>query len=313
VALGGYAPRTHQVVDLSGCRVVEPPLERVADALRSLVDRLGVRPYDEASGEGDLRHVLLRINLGGEVLALFVVARRGGHNLAELARTLREARPEVVGVVENLQPAQSNAVIGDQAPDLVLDGAQAIEERVGTVRLRLSARSFFQVNRQVAQKIYAEVAQAARLQPGGRAVDVYSGVGGIALTLAEQGAEVLGIEESTHAVADARAGADLNGRANARFLAGDAAALLAERAAVDGRADVVVLNPPRKGCAPEVLRLAAALAPRTIAYLSCHPPSLARDLAALRGHGYACARATPFDMIPHTPHVEALAILAPAR
>ncbi len=309
VALGGYAPRSHEVVDLAGCAVAEPPLDAVADALRALIDRLGVAPYDEASGEGDLRHVVLRMNHGGEVMAVFVVARRGAHNLPELARTLREARPAVVGVVENLNPGRTNALYGEVEPDLVLDGVQAIEERIGATRLRLSPRAFLQLNRQVAARLYGDVAEAAALGGGERVIDVYAGVGGIALTLAPRAREVVGIEEHAPAVADARAGADLSGIGNARFHAGDAALLLADPAVVGERADVVVLNPPRKGCDPAVLAAAARLAPRTLLYVSCSPPSLARDLAALAARGYQAREIVGYDMLPHTPHVEALAVL----
>jgi 23S rRNA (uracil1939-C5)-methyltransferase len=310
VVMGSYAPRSHEVVDLAGCAVAEAPLEAVAGTLRELASRLGVRPFDEATGEGDLRHCVLRMNHGGEVLAVFVVARREGHNLVELARTLREARPIVVGVIENLQPdPKSNVLYGEREPDKILDGVQAIEERLGATRLRLSPRAFLQVNRGIAALLYAEVAAAAALTDGERAIDVYCGVGGIALTLARGAGEVVGIEEHAPAVADARAGADLSQIANARFVAADAAAALADPEIAGDRADVIVLNPPRKGCDPAVLASAAKLAPRTILYVSCSPASLGRDLAQLATLGYRTTKVTPYDMLPHTPHVEALAVL----
>jgi 23S rRNA (uracil1939-C5)-methyltransferase len=298
------------VVDLAGCAVVEPPLEEVARTVADLATRLGVQPFDEATAEGDLRHVVLRVNFRGSVLAVLVVARRGGHNVAELGRTLREARPEVTGVLENLQPERGNVVLGQVEPDLILDGAQAIEEDVATIRLRLSPRDFFQVNRGIAARLYADVAVAAALTGTERVIDVYSGVGGISLALAPRAWNVVGIEENLSAVASATAGADLNGITNARFHAGDAAHLLGDAPVTGDRADVVVLNPPRKGCAPEVLAAAAALLPRTILYVSCSPATLARDLTALAERGYGRLRSvTPYDMLPHTPHVEALAVV----
>jgi 23S rRNA (uracil1939-C5)-methyltransferase len=138
-----------------------------------------------------------------------------------------------------------------------------------------------------------------------RVVDAYAGAGGIALTLARQAGEVIGVEEHAGAVADAVASAALNGAPNARFVAADAAAGLR---AIE-RADAVVLNPPRKGCEPPVLTEVARLGPRAIAYLSCAPDTLARDLAVLAAHGYRLREVTPFDMLPHTPHVEALAVV----
>ncbi len=309
VILGAFAPRSHEVVDLSGCAVAEPPLDELASTVAELATRLGVRPFDERSARGDLRHVVLRVSARGEVMAVLVVARRGIEAIARLGRALRAARPEVIGVVENLHAARGNVLFGEVEPDVVLDGTGVLDEFVGGTRLRLSARAFFQVNRALAALLYADVAAAAALGGVERVVDVYCGVGGIALTLAPRAAAVVGIEEHAGAVADAAAGAALNHVSHARFFAGDAAALLGDPSVVGDRADVVVLNPPRKGCDPAVLAAAAKLAPRTILYVSCSPTTLALDLAALGPLGYRARRVTPYDMLPHTPHVEALAVI----
>jgi 23S rRNA (uracil1939-C5)-methyltransferase len=190
-----------------------------------------------------------------------------------------------------------------------LAGATALEERVGTVRLRLSATAFFQVNRQVAGRIYEELRQSAALTGAERVVDCYSGVGGIALTLASGAREVVGIEERSAAVADARASAELSGVSNARFVCGD----VAEHLSGLRGAAVVVLNPPRRGCSPAVLEAAARLGPRLLAYVSCAPETLARDLELLLQRGLRPRRVIPYDMLPSTPHVEALALLTPGR
>jgi 23S rRNA (uracil1939-C5)-methyltransferase len=306
LVLGAYAPRSHAVVDLGGCRVVEPPLDEVAAALRDLLEQAGVVPYDERTLTGDLRHVVLRANHAGAVLAVWVAARPELPGAEALARRFRAARPEVAGVVLNVNRSRGNAIFGDDdVDDQLLDGVATLEEQVGGVRLALSARAFFQANRGVAALAYAEAARALAPRPGERAVDVYAGAGGIALTLAPHAGEVIGIEEHAGAVADATRSAALNGATNARFVAGDAAAGLR---ALE-RADLVALNPPRKGCDPAVLAEVARLRPRALAYLSCNPDTLARDLAVLAGHGYAARAVTPFDMLPHTPHVEALAVL----
>ena len=310
IVLGAYAPRSHEVIDLAGCAIAEPPLDVIATVIADLAARLGVVPWNEASGEGDLRNVVLRVNFRGEVLAVLLVARRSGHNIELLAHAVAEARHDVIGVVENLHSARSNAVFGEEEIDVVLHGAQAIEERVGSVRLRLSSRAFFQLNRGMAVRIYADVAAAAALTGLEQVIDVYSGVGGIAMTLAARSRSVIGVEEHPGAVADAIAAADLNDVTNARFHVGDAARLLGDPSVTGERADVVVLNPPRKGCAPEVLAAVAKLGPRSILYLSCSPPTLARDLSFLGTLGYGSIRAvTPYDMLPHTPHVEALAVI----
>ena len=304
--LGAFAPRSHRVVDLSGCAVAEPPLDEVATQLRDELGRLGVAPFDERTGEGLLRYAILRVNHLGRMLITLVTAQADFPDGEALARALMQARPDIIGVVQNINTSRGNALYG--LDEKLLGGVAWLEERVGVVHLRLSATAFFQVNREVAARIYADLVAAAALTGHERVVDAYCGVGGIALTLAPRAGEVIGIEEHPGAVADAQAAALLNHATRARFGVGDAAEALAT---LDG-ADVVVLNPPRRGCAPEVLAQVARLEPRLVAYVSCAPDTLARDLAILDGHGYRARAVTPYDMLPQTPHVEALALVTPA-
>ena len=307
LVLGAYAPRTHDVVDLAGgCRIAEAPLDEVAAGLREVLIRLGVTPYDERTATGDLRYAVLRANHRGAVLAVLVTARRAWPIGPAVAAALAAAHPAVAGVVQNINPTRGNAIYGPD--DLPLAGEPALDDQIGGVRLRLSARAFLQANRDVAALAYAAIADALAVQASDTVVDAYAGVGGIALTLAARAQAVIGIEENPAAVADASASAALNQAAQVRFQAADAAAGLRAVA----RADLVVLNPPRKGCAPAVLAEVARLAPRAIAYLSCDPTTLARDLAWLAERGYRTRMLTPFDMLPHTPHVEVLAVAEPA-
>jgi 23S rRNA (uracil1939-C5)-methyltransferase len=313
LVLGAYAPRSHAIVDLAGCRIAQPPLDETARGLRDLLEARGVRPYDEQTLTGDVRYVVLRANASGQVLATWIVSR-GLENGADLARAFRGARPEVGGVVEHVNRTRGNALFDLGGQTRVLDGSSTLEDTVAVddrfVRVRLSAGAFFQANRDVAGLAYTAIARALGPRPGEQIVDAYCGVGGIALTLApavSEGGAVLGIESNAAAVDDAIASAPLNGVGNARFVTADVAARLA---AVD-HADLVVVNPPRKGCAPAVLEQLVRLAPRAVAYLSCDPDTLARDLAWLAAHGYRARSVTPFDMLPHTPHVEALAIIEP--
>jgi 23S rRNA (uracil1939-C5)-methyltransferase len=275
----------------------------VAATVARLVTARGVTAYDEGRLTGTLRYVVLRASAAGAVLVTLVIARDAFPQGAALADELRAAHPEIVGVVQNVNPTRGNVIFGDR--ERTLAGSAALEDRVGPVRLRVSSRSFFQANRDVAALAYAAIAGAAALSGSETVVDAYAGVGGIALTLAPHAGRVIGIEQHPAAVEDAAWSAAASGIGNARFVAGDVAGSLADV----GAAEVVVLNPPRKGCAPEVLRAAAGLGPRTIAYLSCSPETLLRDLGALRRLGYRTASLTPFDMLPHTPHLEALAVL----
>jgi 23S rRNA (uracil1939-C5)-methyltransferase len=276
-----------------------------------MLDEAEVRPYDERTMTGNLRYVVLRSNHAGQVLAVWIAARPLVDGPA-LARRFRALRPEVVGVVEHLNQTRGNVLFAESGGEneRVLDGAGTLEDQIDvgahSVRVTLSPGAFFQANRGVAALAYAAIARGLSLRRTDRVVDAYCGVGGIALALAPDAGEVIGVEFHAGAVASATASAARNGMANARFLAGDAAAVLA----TFDRADLVVLNPPRKGCVPAVLDEVVRLAPRAIAYLSCDPDTLARDLALLAVRGYRCDAVTPFDMLPHTPHVEALAVLS---
>jgi 23S rRNA (uracil1939-C5)-methyltransferase len=303
--LGAYAPRSHRVVDLAGCRVAEPPLDEVAALLREECARRRIAPYDEGSGLGLLRYAVLRVNEAREILITLVTSTREFPDGEPLARALMQARPDIIGVVQNINAGRGNALYG--LDEQLLAGRAWLEERVGTVHLRLSATAFFQVNRAIAARIYGDILAAAALTGHERVVDAYCGVGGIALTLAPRAGEVIGVEEHPGAVADAQAAALLNHATRARFGVGDAAKVLAT---IDG-ADVVVLNPPRRGCTPDVLAAVAQLAPRLIAYVSCAPDTLARDLALLHDQGYETRSVTPYDMLPQTPHIEALALITP--
>ena len=303
LVLGAYAPRSHDVVDLAGCAIAQPPLDDVAAALRGLLAAHDVAPYDERRLTGTLRYVILRASAAGEVLAVLVTAGESFPDGAALAAALRSRRPEVRGVVQNINPSRGNALFGSR--EITLSGARTIEDRIGQVRLSISPQAFLQANRAVAALAYRAIVDAVAPRAGDVVVDAYAGIGGIALTLAPRVARVLGIEEHPAAVEDAVASAALNGITGATFVAGD----VADRLASAGRADIVVLNPPRKGCAPAVLDQTAALGPRVIAYLSCNPETLLRDLTLLRARGYRARGITPFDMLPHTPHLEALAIL----
>jgi len=304
--LGAFAPRSHRVIDLAGCRVAEAPLDDVASVLRELLARHAVRGYDERTHEGLLRYAILRVNHLGQVLVTLVTGDAAFPEGEAIAGALVAARPEVVGVVQNINRSRGNALYGDE--ERTLAGESHLGDQIGAVQLRLSSTAFFQVNRDVAARIYADVTDAAALTGTERVVDAYAGVGGIALTLARGAAEVVGIEEHPRAVADAQAAAQLNHLVRARFVVGDVEAELARL----GAADVVVLNPPRRGCAATVLRAAVALKPRLIAYVSCAPDTLARDLALLQKEGFATRSVVPYDMLPQTPHVESLAVITPA-
>lgn len=305
ILLGSYAQGTHRVVDMAGCLVPEEPIDRVARAVAGLLSTEAISVYDEGRGSGELRHLILRRNTEGQLLVVVVArSRRAEPALARLAAALGQAHPEIVSVVLNVNPRPGGAILGHE--EVVLTGQGALADRVGDVPLELSARAFFQVNRVQAARLYEEVARLALAGHATvRAIDLYTGVGGIALTLCRRGARVVGIESSAAAIADARRSASALGlEGRARFEAADMAAGLPLALSLLGGAEVVIVNPPRKGLS-EVGRAAVlAAGPQRLVYVSCGPESLADDLAALTEAGYHVTSLCPYDLLPGTPHVE---------
>jgi 23S rRNA (uracil1939-C5)-methyltransferase len=308
LVLGAYAPRSHEIVDMSGCPIAEPALAEIAAGLLALLTKHGVAPFDEIRRTGLLRYAILRANADGKVLVALVTGRENWPGAEALARELAATCSAVLGVVHNINSASGNTLLGES--ERTLFGSATIEDTIGSARVRLGPRSFAQANRLVAGRVYQDIVDAAaRLGSIDRVVDAYAGAGGIALALEPLARELVAIEENSAACATAQAFLAERGPgdpgARVRFVTGD----VADRLGHVGKADLVVLNPPRKGCAPVVLAAVAQMHPRLVAYLSCNPASLARDLAALVRLGLRTLSVTPYDMLAQTPHVEALALV----
>lgn len=331
--LGSYVPRSHAVVPMTGCRVHSRTLTATIAKLTSVLNRLGLRPYNEERAQGTLRYVLLRETAGGEQQLSLVVAEPPTEAvLTALTTTLRQVCPELASIVLHQNRSRGNALLSEDdsrsdsaEEDRVLHGLPYVWEDIGGVPLRVSARSFLQVNRATATRIYADVATelAAALatdtpMTAPRILDVYCGVGGLGLTLLSRipGSTLLGLEWGESAIADARASAERLGVSpRVEFYAGPAESRLTEPELRGRLGDLAVtlLNPPRRGCSEPVLSAVLALRPAHIAYVSCSPESLARDLGVLCAAGYRLRHSTPYDMHPGTPHIESATYLVDTR
>ena len=354
VYLGAYVPRSHTVLAMEGCKVNAPALTAIGQTLTQALNQLGIAAYDEATAQGCLRYVLLRESGRGEQqLGLVVAEPPPATTLAQLTQALTAQHPTLVSIVLHQNRSPGNALLADdeqglgaQSEDRCLHGEPHLWEDVGGIALRISARSFFQVHRAVAARIYADVRAQIDGQVGGqnagqnagqiagqirssigaakgaddalRVLDVYCGVGGLGLTLAAQipRIQLRGLEWSASAVADAMASAAGLGLSDrAQFYRGSAESLLADPDLVAWAAGcaAVLLNPPRRGCTPAVLSALLTLRPRNIVYVSCSPENLARDVLALTRAGYTWLHSTPYDMHPGTPHIESVTLLVDSQ
>ena len=309
VLLGVYKPGTHSVLPADACIVHHRLLQPVLRGLRSEVERLGIPIFDERTRAGALRYALARASTArGEVHLTLVSAIPDPPQLDELVRRLRRAHRSLSAVFLCVNPTPGNAILADDVR--LLFGRRALVERFGDLELESRPDAFLQANTAVAARIYATARRWLEPAADDVALDLYCGVGALALHVAADVARVVGIESQRSAVACAVANARRAGAANAQFLT--APAEDAPRVLADLGIDTVTLasvNPPRKGMSAAVLTSLADCAPRRILYVSCDPVTLARDLALLANRGYRTTRVRAFDMMPQTPHVEAVALL----
>jgi 23S rRNA (uracil1939-C5)-methyltransferase len=307
ILLGVYRPGTHQVVDISRCPVHDPRITQVLAGVRRAIEATDPPIYDERSGNGWLRYVVIRASAWKHSAQVILVVRdRQWSGEAALLGRIRRL-PGVRSVTLNLNRSQGNVIFGERFIGITRE--QSLVERVGGLTLSSRAGAFLQANIGVARKVYERVLAAADPTPDAIAVDLYCGVGAISFYLATRARQVFGIEESPHAVLDAKRNIRLNGFHNVRFFAAPAAAGMTRLADALPAVDLVTLNPPRKGADEPTRAAIARAAPPRIVYVSCEPTTLARDLDWFAARGWRTTRVDPFDMLPQTEHVECVAVL----
>ena len=311
---GFYAPKSHRVTPVEDCMLAPAVFGEILSVALDMLGNMGVTAYDETSGEGLLRHVYLRRGeLTGEMLLTFVINGNSLPNEERIVATLTERFPKLVGILVNENRENTNVILGKSFRTLY--GRDYIYDFLAGVRLKITAPSFYQVNHGGASRLYDLVRKLAAPTKNDLLLDLYCGTGSIGLSLAKDAGEVIGIEIIESAVKCANENVEDNGIKNARFFTGDAAEtekLLKNAEGILGKSispDIVILDPPRAGCAAELLRFVASLSPKRIVYVSCNPKTLARDAELLLSLGYSCGTVTPVDMFPGTGHVESVVCL----
>jgi 23S rRNA (uracil1939-C5)-methyltransferase len=302
------AERYDSVLDVERCLLQSDRMNALLGEARAFFKEAGLGAWEQHSGEGLLRFLMLREGgRTGESMVNIVTSSPAVSELAPLAARLAARVPRTTSVVMNVNPKKASVAVGVE--EHLLGGRDHILESVGGLQFQVSANSFFQTNTVQAERLFALVLDSADLQGGETVLDLYSGTGAISLQLARLCQRVYGIEVTQDAVDDAARNAAVNGIANCTFIAGEVRFVLPELIAKGVAAQVVVADPPRAGFHPKALRALLQMGPRRIVYVSCNPATLARDVGELVRGGYRLEWVQPVDMFPHTPHIEAVARL----
>ena len=313
IVTGFYAGRTHTIVPGTDCAIGVPENKEILETILDFMREKGVEPYDETTGKGLLRHALLRKAFAtGELMVCLVINGRRFPYVEELADRLF-AIPGMTSFSLNVNQKNTNVILGEEV--IPVRGQTYITDQIGGIRYQISPLSFYQVNPAQTEKLYRTALEYAGLTGGETVWELYCGIGTISLFLAKSAGQVYGVEIVPQAVEDARRNAALNGISNVEFYLGKAEEVLPEKYEKEGiRADVIVVDPPRKGCDAACLQTMLRMEPERIVYVSCDPATLARDLKILCADGrYALQRVQPVDMFPHTAGVENVALFQQSK
>ena len=304
---GFFKAGTHQVIENDRCGILPAEMDRVKDTVIAWMNRNGVSAYDEIAHQGLVRHIYVRRGtVSAQVLVCLAVNGRAVPKASALIDALKKI-PGFTTLVLSVNTKKGNVVLGDQL--ITLYGPGFIEDTLCGLQFRLSPHSFYQINHAQAQRLYEAAISQAGITKADTVLDLYCGVGTITLCMAKAAGRVIGVEVVEQAVADARDNAKRNGIDNAEFFCGDAgqAALALEKQGV--KADVVVVDPPRKGLNADAIEALHRFGPRRIVYVSCDPATLGRDVALLKEKGYRVQNALAADLFPRCSHVESIVCL----
>ena len=305
---GFYASRTHSIIPNTDCALGAPENQKILEIILAFLEEQGITPYDEVTGSGLLRHVLIRKGFTtGELMVCLVINGKTFPQVEVLADRLFEI-PGMTSLTLNINQKNTNVIMGEKI--VPVRGQTYITDFIGPIQYQISPLSFYQVNPVQTRKLYQTALDYAGLTGNETVWDLYCGIGTISLFLAQKAGKVYGVEIVPDAIRDAKHNAKLNGLSNVEFYVGKAEEVLPEKYKTEGiYADVIVVDPPRKGCDEKCLETMVQMAPKRIVYVSCDSATLARDLKYLFANGYELKKVQPVDMFAQTAGVENVALL----
>lgn len=300
---GFFKPRSHEIVDTDESLIQLPEINEAVQTVKEICNELRVPAYDEEKHKGVLRHIMARFGKQtGELMVVIITRTADLPNKNELVEKIIARLPKVKSIVHNINSKRTNVILGEKTT--VLWGNEVIYDYIGDVKFAISALSFYQVNPVQTKVLYDKALEYAELTGEESVIDAYCGIGTISLFLAQKAKKVFGVEVVPEAIEDAKRNAELNSITNAEFAVGEAEAVIPKWYEEGNSADVLVVDPPRKGCDEALLQTIIDMKPKKVVYVSCNPATLARDLRILEDGGYKTLEVQPVDMFPQTTHVE---------
>jgi 23S rRNA (uracil1939-C5)-methyltransferase len=306
---GFFKPRSHEIVDTDESLIQIKEVNDAINIVKNICNKYGISAYQEEAHKGVLRHIMARYGKQtGEMMVVLITRTADLPHKNELVKEIISLLPQVKSIVHNVNSKRTNVILGEKTT--VLWGNEVIYDYIGNVKFAISALSFYQVNPDQTRVLYEKALEYANLSGEETVIDAYCGIGTISLFLAQKARRVFGVEVVPEAIEDAKRNAGLNSIKNAEFAAGEAEVVIPKWYKKGNVADVLVVDPPRKGCDEALLQTIIEMKPKKVVYVSCNPATLARDLRILEDGGYKTIEVQPVDMFPQTTHCEAVVKLA---
>lgn len=305
---GVYQSSTHRIVDIESCMITDSRADEIANTVKKLLKSFKLKPYDEDTRQGFLRHVLVKTAFkSGEVMVVLVTGSSVFPSKRSFVNALVKRHPEITTVVQNINNKKTSMVLGDRSE--VLHGDGKITEELCGFKFRISPKAFYQINPIQTEVLYGKAMEFADFKGSERIIDAYCGTGTIGIIASKNVKSVIGVEINKDAVKDARENAKLNAIDNITFVADDAGKFMVKLAEAGEKIDAVIMDPARAGSDIPFLSSLVKLAPKKVVYVSCNPETLARDLLYLSRNGYKVRKIQPVDMFPHTDHLECVCLI----
>ena len=306
---GFYRKNSHDLIPIEDFLIQDKEIDKLIVFVRDLLRRYDLKPYDEKEQTGLIRHLVVRRgHYSGQMMLVFVTTRPKIFRIDQVIAKITEAFPSVVSIIQNINDKNTNAIFGKEFRTLY--GQDTITDSMLGNDYEISAQSFYQVNTEMAEKLYQTAIDFSDLNSDSIVIDAYSGIGTIGLSFAKQVKEVYGVEVIETAVEDAKKNAERNGITNAHYVADSAENAMAKWSKDGIKPDVIIVDPPRKGLTESFIKASVAMQPEKITYVSCNPATMARDIKLYQELGYELKKVQPVDLFPQTHHVETVALLS---